>query len=83
MRIDTFFCLLLCFNIKHFFMKCLCSSSKPQQFSSNYIIYNNEKADMLYQYSKKSKKLSFRNKPNKLGVIYEDIEYASIHDKKY
>lgn len=61
------FCFLFLFTIKNIFKKCLCISTRTKHSDK----------DTKYQLPTG---LSFKHPQNKLGVIYEDIEYVSISD---
>ncbi len=86
LRPIMFLCLLLCLSIKNIFKKCLCISTETKNDSdnTNYSIHNRKINISYYD----SNALSFKNKPNNLGVIYEDIEYVcwlndNVSDKNH
>lgn len=72
-----FFCLLLYANIKNLFKKCTCISIKTKHSNDNHSIDNKKMKDPKYR---QPTGLSFKYSQNKLGVIHEDIEYATIND---
>lgn len=75
LRPIMFLCLLLCLSIKNIFKKCLCISTETKNDSddTNYNIHKRKTNISYYD----SNALSFKNKPNNLEVIYEDIEHKS------
>lgn len=64
--------ILLCLNVKFFVNKCACISIKTK-YSDTISILNN-KVNIPTE-------LSSKHNHKTLGIIYEDIEYASINNK--
>ncbi len=79
MKNIVFLCLLLCLNVKYIFTKCACISTQTK-YSENTNVDNKKQTQNIHYKRQRAKELSFKHNKNRLGIIYEDIEYTTIND---